>query len=401
MDEIQPNPFRDIERYPLDDKKIKAFRESFRVTGFWHNLPARLRKDGKPEIVFGHHRVEALRQEFGGDFEVRLVIEDLSDEMMLKRMFWENREEWKTNALVDQASIRAVVDAHADGRVELPTPNPNGRKDRWRYAPSFRQGDVAGAQRQRPYTVATVADSLGLDRTKVESTLAALELIERKMVAEDRYDGLTQTQASVLTNEVRKVVSDNHAKAKEYEKEADAALKEADAAKSDKERTAHEKLAESALQQANAVRKGVQEEVDYVVNYVTSAFQEGAATRAVSARLKRLRKPPPLPQPHDNEPDDQIAEFLDRWPEYTAHALQVLPLAKRFSPEQIDEGRRALGQTHEDALAAVKSAWTEVECEREQRCGARSERSGKEKQKPKRRYDVPAKRRRRGAKAGV
>ena len=170
-------------------------------------------------------------------------------------------------------------------------------------------------------------------------------------------------------------------------------------AKSDKERTAHKKLDASALQQANAVRKGVQEEVDYVARYASSAFQDGAATRAVSAQLKRLRKPPPLPRSRDNkEPGDEIAEYLDRLPEYTAHVQQVRAHAERFSPEQIkksSDGGRALQQE----LAALETDLNEVGRKRRRRGGARIERSGKAKENQPRRYGVAAEKRRPRAKA--
>lgn len=182
--EIRPNPFRAIERYPLQDQKIKALRESIRATSFWDNLVARMGDDGKPEIAYGHHRLEAVRQELGSDAEVWLIIrDDMSDTQMLKIMLRENMEEWQTNALLDQASVRAVVDAYADDKIQLRPPESKARKDRLRHAPSFRQGYVAGTDRQHhPYTAATLASFLGWDRTKAETTLAALELIECKWV---------------------------------------------------------------------------------------------------------------------------------------------------------------------------------------------------------------------------
>ena len=390
--EIQRNPFRDSERYPLEDKKIKALRESYRATGFWHNLVARIGKDGKPEIVYGHHRLEALRLEFRGDFEVRLIIEEISGEQMLKRMLWENMEQWQTYAPGHQASIRMVVNAYAAGRVELQPPDPNGRKDRWRYAPGFRQGDVAGAHRQRPYTAATVADFLGWDRTKVECTLAALELIERNVVDEDFYDGLTQTQAGVLTTGVRKAVYAHDTQAKELEKQATTDRKLAKETKNEKERDALEKLAESALQEAAAVRKRGEEQGAHVASRAHLLLQDGTTRRRVLAELAGLTELPPLPRPRDKEPVDEIAEYLDRLPEYTAHVRQVRAHVERFSPKQIEKVFNGGGALQQE-LAALDTDLKDVVRKRQRRDGARIERSGKEKQHKPRRYGVVAKKR--------
>ena len=54
--DIQPSPFRDLDRYPLRPDKIDARMESVRSTGFWQNIVARIREDGLPEIAHGHHR---------------------------------------------------------------------------------------------------------------------------------------------------------------------------------------------------------------------------------------------------------------------------------------------------------------------------------------------------------
>ncbi|MCH7875595.1 MAG: ParB-like nuclease domain-containing protein, partial [Gemmatimonadetes bacterium] len=157
IDQIRPNPFRAIDSYPLDERKVEALRKSIRATSFWDNLVGRVNEeDGKPELAYGHHRLEALRQELGEASRILITIKDLSDAQMLKIMLWENMEQWQTDALGDQANIRALVTAYADGAVQLPPPKPKTPRARLRYAPSFRQGYVAGRDRQdRPYTSAT------------------------------------------------------------------------------------------------------------------------------------------------------------------------------------------------------------------------------------------------------
>src|SRR5215469_5150343 len=111
LKDIQANPFRRIERYPLRRDKILALRESLRATGFWGNVVARL-SQGKPQIAYGHHRLQALREEYEKEpnREIELIIHDLDDEAMIKVMARENMEEWGTSAAVEQETVRATVE---------------------------------------------------------------------------------------------------------------------------------------------------------------------------------------------------------------------------------------------------------------------------------------------------
>ena len=45
--DIRPNPFRQLDRYPLNQVKVDALRGSILTTGFWENIVARVR-DGEP-----------------------------------------------------------------------------------------------------------------------------------------------------------------------------------------------------------------------------------------------------------------------------------------------------------------------------------------------------------------
>src|SRR5205085_8309072 len=130
-----------------------ALRESMRTTDFWDNIVARAR-NGKAEIAYGHHRLAALKEEYGPNHKVNLIVRDLDDEHMIQIMARENMEEWGTSASVEQETIRAVVEAFAEGLIELPPVSKDIQKSNIRYAPSFTPGevDVVVARRQRPYT---------------------------------------------------------------------------------------------------------------------------------------------------------------------------------------------------------------------------------------------------------
>ncbi len=201
--DIKPNPFRHMERYPLDDEKIEILQESIKKTGFWDNIVARKNGD-KAEIAYGHHRLHALKKMYPGTHEVDLIIRKLDSEHMIKMMADENLEFWGGTAQVVMETIRAVIQAAADREIKLPEikqlPQRLGDGS-VRLAPSFSSAS-GGAGGITPnsiaYTPTTIAeflgkgwmDSRGAATEKVKNAIRALELIEKKMLKEDDFKGM-------------------------------------------------------------------------------------------------------------------------------------------------------------------------------------------------------------------
>jgi hypothetical protein len=103
--DLKPNPFRKMDKYPIDRDKVDALKASIKETTFWDNLLAR-KKDGHFEIAYGHHRLEALR-----DLEIEEVdipVRDLNDARMIKIMANENLEEWKTSPAVINETVQTA-----------------------------------------------------------------------------------------------------------------------------------------------------------------------------------------------------------------------------------------------------------------------------------------------------
>lgn len=209
VSQLRPNPFREMDRYPIQRDKVDALRESFRSTGFWGNIVARQNGKGY-EIAYGHHRLLALKEELGVRAKVSVIIQDLSDEVMLKMMIRENMQEYRSSAYVDLESVRAVVQAFGNGVIVLEVPSRDTPRNHIRHAPSFRR-DVSQDSGQRPYTGATVGRFLGWERadgkasTKVLTLLNALELIELGAVKESKFKNMTLDEAEIA---VRKGMAD-------------------------------------------------------------------------------------------------------------------------------------------------------------------------------------------------
>ncbi|MBE3128961.1 MAG: ParB N-terminal domain-containing protein, partial [Actinobacteria bacterium] len=91
---IKPNPFKKyIEEGGLSETIIEGLIESFKQTIFHDNLAARENKEGEIELIYGHHRLEAVKRYYGKDYQINLKVyfyEDFTDEKMLIDMIREN-----------------------------------------------------------------------------------------------------------------------------------------------------------------------------------------------------------------------------------------------------------------------------------------------------------------------
>jgi len=290
LKDILANPFRRIERYPILRKKIEALKESINTTTFWDNVVARL-TDGKAEIAYGHHRLAALREIYEPKHKIELIIRDLDDAQMIKIMARENMEEWGTSAQIEHETVRAAVQAYAEGKVDFPTVESKTSKNSVRCAPSFVRCSAPSAEHQ--YTAQTVAQFLGWTQPggdasgKVKDAIAALELIEEGVLDEEVFNGLSSKQAHAVIVEARKAKTRTSSleqlQAKEAKEEARAARARARAATSEQERL-------EAKGQAKAAREREKKAKQKIENTQPEARRRASEVgRAVSEEIKSGR----------------------------------------------------------------------------------------------------------------
>jgi ParB-like nuclease domain len=290
--DIQPNPFRHMDRYPIRRDKVESLKESMRTTDFWDNVVARVTSSGKPEIAYGHHRLTALKEQFGPDRMVTLIIRDLDDDHMLKIMARENMEEWGTSAAVEQETVRAVVEAYAAGKIQLPIPALRVNSNQLRYAPSFATRDVFDPDRTHPYTAQEVAEFLGwLEPSgraseKVRNALGALEFIEEGILGEADFDGLTTSQARAVVEQARRVKRERDTAARLADQEAERARKQAEEAerqRAEAQRRQQEAQERAARAQAETDRRREEE-------YARQQQAEAERRRQEAERAERQRQ---------------------------------------------------------------------------------------------------------------
>jgi len=121
--DLKPNPYRDIDNYPINQAKVQSLMNSMEQTGFWDNILAR-EINGQIQIAYGHHRLEALRKKYKPDYEVDIPVKKLSDAIMLKMMAQENEYISGLSVAVTDETIRQTRKFLEEHPEEIKTPNP-------------------------------------------------------------------------------------------------------------------------------------------------------------------------------------------------------------------------------------------------------------------------------------
>lgn len=240
---LRPNPFREIDDYPLDRVKLDALKESFRETGYWGNITCR-KKGTKYEIAYGHHRQRAMEElveegEWPKSKKVAVICRDLSNEMMLQMMARENAEEYGTDAYTEAQTLESTIRAYGNGEIELPEVE---RKDE-RYV-RFAKPPSTGA-----YTMATVAAFLGWTKSdgqpnhKCRVAFEVVDAFAEKIVDRNSIRGVSREIANSIVTRAVTLKREQERIAKEKQKRADEARVAAEKSQDAKARAAFNRVA--------------------------------------------------------------------------------------------------------------------------------------------------------------
>jgi|SRR5262245_37823144 len=151
--QLRPNPHRNMPHYPIRPAKVAALVRSIKTNDWWENIEVRPgRERGTYEMAYGHHRWRALEKLFKPDDELGVMVRELTDAQMLRRMADENLELAGGDALVEIETVGAVIAAYAKGQIEL-SPIPAS-------TPAVHRREVPGVA-GKVYTGALIAQFLG------------------------------------------------------------------------------------------------------------------------------------------------------------------------------------------------------------------------------------------------
>ena len=358
LKDVHPNPFRNMERYPIHKQKILQLKNSIQSTDFWDNIVARKREGGGIEIAYGHHRLAALKaleeenpKKYKGK-EYSWIVRDLDDDEMLKIMAHENLDEWGHDSAIERETIRAVVEAYGRGQIMLGKPPKNQNQTQLRYAPSFctekhivrRAGaelSPAQAARANPYTADSINTFLGgtMSSRTIQYTLQALCLVERGHLKETQLAGLSSSECRTVIEETER------------------SLKQAEMLKKDAERKAM--TAETPILAKKLKQEGAQKAKQIVTKTATGvaqAIQSGQGQQAARQAATAARV---SVQPKDKELPDisraagQLAgrmhRLLDPEHDIGAKLEELVKYRQHLSPSALNDLTVALQAVEEYA----------------------------------------------------
>jgi ParB-like chromosome segregation protein Spo0J len=267
LQQLRPNPYRDLARYPIHREKIEALKASIRSTGFWDNIVIRKAKDGDAyEVAYGHHRIEALKELQRDDllesgFSMDLPIRKLDDPTMIRIMANENVQEFQVSSDIIDETVRVAR-------------------------------EYLSAQNKTPLNEISASDLsqfLGgsWNEDKVGISLQRLGLFDRGTIKRDQLKGLSHTAAKAVQREVGKVEKTML-------------------------RDEMSKLEESGEEVTEAERKNVRARVQKVANHVAQNLSDHVRNGGGlgEMKIKSLDAQAEMIPP-DAPPDDQKLSTID------------------------------------------------------------------------------------------
>lgn len=105
LKDIKPNPYRNLEKFRIDEAKVESLKGSIEETTFWDNILVR-EKNAHYELAYGHHRLLAL--EMLNYKKIDIPVKEISDAQMLKIMANENMAEWRSDIRIITQTVEQV-----------------------------------------------------------------------------------------------------------------------------------------------------------------------------------------------------------------------------------------------------------------------------------------------------
>lgn len=297
LGDLDPNPFRHLETYPIFREKVEALKESIQATNLWPRLMGR-RRGKKIQIPYGHHLKQALLELYGPDHIIEIEVRDFSDAQMLMIMARENMQEYGADPLVYLQTVSAVIEAYGSGAIILEPPKGTS---------GLRQ--VVG----RHYNALSLARFLGWLKPsgspsdRIYWVLESLDLMEAKLLRAEELRGLTGKDTQELIRELtrRKDIQERYAQAAEEEAaRAEEEARKAAEAHKERVREAAEKRAHNARKRAVSLREDSRSQSRHIVDTIGKELREGSlGSKEVRHRVAQ-ELGSPFAAASDNGPKD-------------------------------------------------------------------------------------------------
>ena len=108
LKDLKPNPYKQqINKGKLNEVQVEEISGNLDELGLMGAIPI-VKIDGNYHLVNSHHRVEALKRKFGGNYEIEVILHSYSDDQLLKGMVVENLSQRGSDFHEEVENIRVV-----------------------------------------------------------------------------------------------------------------------------------------------------------------------------------------------------------------------------------------------------------------------------------------------------
>ena len=214
--DLKPNPFRDMDNYPIDQKKIDSLTESISQTGFWDNILVR-KQNGDMQIAYGHHRLIVLRKLFKPTDFVDIPVKEVTDSDMLRIMANENYDAWGSNVAVIDETVKAA----RDFLLKHPEIVKDIELSLNQFRDSYHRG---GGHIKYDISARVISEFLGEKMwyvVKVNNSLRRLELVKNEILDKEAVESLPhESAARTFTQVVKNLEKEGNIISKAVQKKA-------------------------------------------------------------------------------------------------------------------------------------------------------------------------------------
>jgi len=118
LSELKPNPFKkQISKGELNKEQVNKIKANIKELGFFGSLPV-FKKDDKYYLIAGHHRTQALKEVYGKDWEVEVVISDYNEDQVFRGMVIENITQ-RTNDFMELNENIVAIESYINSKPEV------------------------------------------------------------------------------------------------------------------------------------------------------------------------------------------------------------------------------------------------------------------------------------------
>lgn len=106
--DLNPNPFKkEINKGKLNREQIDSIKSNIKELGLMGSLPI-FKKDNNYYLVAGHHRLKALEEVYGNNFEVECTLHNYNTETILRGMIIENLTQRKGDFREEAENLKVI-----------------------------------------------------------------------------------------------------------------------------------------------------------------------------------------------------------------------------------------------------------------------------------------------------